>query len=173
MAQTGAPAGERPKPGGSIVAAQETDPVALDPHGSSAFAAVQIFESFQVIRPVEPVDPDTVRMTLENPFAPLLANFASLRGSAIVPRKLIERGINLSQQAIGTSPFKLVEFVSQSHARYEKNPHYRERGLPYLGGLTLKIMGEEDSRVAGLRGGALPYVRSPRKRPTGSTATRV
>jgi len=124
----------------------------MDPKTAAPFKAF-----FQVIRKVEPVDARTVRLTLEYPFAPLLANFASLRGSAIVPRELIEKGVNLSQQAVGTGPFRLTEFVSQSHARYEKNPQYWEKGLPYLDGLILKIMVEEDTRVAALRAGALQY----------------
>ena len=111
---------------------------------------------FDVIQKVEPRDKYTVAMTLGAPHAPFLITFAAMRGSAIVSRKWAANG-DLAKQAVGTGPFKIVEYAPQSHIRYVKNPDYWESGLPYLDEVTFKVAVEEETRIAGLRSGQLQY----------------
>jgi peptide/nickel transport system substrate-binding protein len=79
-----------------------------------------------------------------------------MRGSAIVSSKWAANG-DLVKQAVGTGPFKIVEYVPQSHIRYVKNPDYWEKGLPYLDEVTFKVAVDEETRIAGLRSGQLQH----------------
>jgi peptide/nickel transport system substrate-binding protein len=216
-----------PKHGGTLVAAQEVDPVSLDPHTNSNFSALQgyehIYESltsfdektnivpalaqrwevtnegktytfhlrpnvkfhngqvmtaedvkYSVERVLDPktaspwrdwlssikeikiIDPLTVQMNLDAPYPDLLGAFAALRASAIIPKGLAERE-NLKVKAVGTGPFKLVEYVPEDHITYARNPDYWDKPLPYLDGMTFKILTDENARLAALRAGQVLY----------------
>ncbi|MFN8522425.1 MAG: ABC transporter substrate-binding protein [Chloroflexota bacterium] len=111
---------------------------------------------FDSIEKMEVVDKNTVRAVLANPYPPLLASFAAMRGAAIIPEGAGEK-LNLATQAIGTGPWKLSEFVPQSHIKYVRNPDYWEKDIPVLDELVMKIVPEEDARVAALRAGQVDY----------------
>lgn len=216
-----------PKPGGTLVAAQEVDPVSLDPHTNSNFSSLQgyehVYESLTMydertnvvpslaqkweitnggktyvfhlrpnvkfhngqpltaedvkysverilnpktaspwrdwlvsIKEVTAVDPMTVRMNLDAPYPDLLGAFAAMRASGIIPKGLAEKE-NLKIKAVGTGPFKLAEYVPQDHLTYVRNPDYWDKPLPYLNGMTFKILTEENARLAALRAGQVQY----------------
>jgi len=216
-----------PKRGGTLVAAQEVDPVSLDPHTNSNFSALQgyehVYESltmydqkmnvvpclaqkwditnggktytfhlrpnvkfhngqpvtaddvkYSIDRVLDPktaspwiswlsaiketkvVDPLTVQMNLDAPYPDLLGSFAGLRASGIMPKGFAERE-NLKIKAIGTGPFKLVEYVPQDHITYVRNGDYWNQPLPYLDGMTFKVLTEENARLAALRAGQIQY----------------
>ncbi len=111
---------------------------------------------FDMIERIEVVDKNTAKAVLGKPYPPLLATFAALRGGAITQEGAAEKG-NLATTAIGTGPWKLVEYVPQSHLRYVKNADYWNRELPRLDEFTMKIVTEEDARVAALRAGQVDY----------------
>ncbi|HLN14704.1 MAG TPA: ABC transporter substrate-binding protein [bacterium] len=216
-----------PKRGGTLIAAQEVDPVSLDPHTDANFSALQGFEhiydsltgydektnvvpalavkwditngsktytfhlrpnvkfhngqpltaddvKYSIDRVLDPktgsgwrswldavqetkvVDPLTFQLNLNAPFPDLLGVFASLRASGIMPKGYAERE-NVKIKAIGTGPFKLVEYVPQDHITYARNADYWDQPLPYLDGMTFKILTEETTRVAALRSGQIQY----------------
>ena len=121
---------------------------------------------FDAIRKVEARDRYTVEMTLAAPHAPLLGAFAALHGSAIVPRRWAANS-DLTRQAIGTGPFRIVEHVPRSHIRYARHADYWERGLPYLDDVRVELVADEAARIAGLRSGRFRYatVRARAARP--------
>lgn len=109
---------------------------------------------FDLIEKVEPVDKSTVKMHLKAPFPHILATFAAMRGGAIIKEGAAETS-NLATTAIGTGPFKLVEYVQQDRLRFQKNKDYWNKELPYVDEVVMKIMTEEDARVAALRAGQM------------------
>lgn len=111
---------------------------------------------FDSIDKLEATSKNTVKMTLKNPYPPILANIAALRGSQIMPAGAAEKA-NLQMTAVGTGPFKIVEYVPQDHVTYQANPDYWDKGMPYVKDMTMKIMVDEDARVAGLRAGQIDY----------------
>ncbi|MDQ3780050.1 MAG: ABC transporter substrate-binding protein, partial [Chloroflexota bacterium] len=111
---------------------------------------------FNAIKTIDIVDPHTVQFNLDAPFAPLLANFAAMRGSSIIKKDAAENS-NLQLEAIGTGPFKMTEYVPESHFTLTKNENYWEEGLPYVDEVTFKILVEEDARVAALRSDQIQY----------------
>ena len=112
---------------------------------------------FAVIDKVEVVDKYTVKVTLSQPFAPLLANLATVFAS-IVPKS----EVNFKNVAIGTGPFVLKDFQRQSKYTYVKNPSYWKNGadgkaLPYLDGFVQVIIPDEGARTSALRAGQLDF----------------
>jgi peptide/nickel transport system substrate-binding protein len=215
-----------PKAGGTLIAAAEIDPIALDPHTGSNFSSIQaydhVYESLTMydektnvipalaqsweitnggktytfklrpnvkfhngqpmtgedvkysidrvldpktaspwrswldsIKEIKVVDPLTVQMNLDAPY-PLLGSFAGMRASGIMPKGMAERE-NLKIKAIGTGPFKLVEYVPQDRIVYARNPDYWDKPLPYLDGMMFKVLTEENARLAALRAGQIQY----------------
>ncbi|HLJ59344.1 MAG TPA: ABC transporter substrate-binding protein [bacterium] len=111
---------------------------------------------FSAIKEIKVVDPMTVQMNLDAPYPDLLGAFAGMRASGIMPKGYAERE-NLKIKAVGTGPFKLVEYVPQDHITYVRNPDYWDKPLPYFDGMTFKVLTEENARLAALRAGQVQY----------------
>ena len=112
---------------------------------------------FNVITKVDVVDPYTVRLTLSQSFAPLLANLGTVF-AAIGPKS----EVNFKTTAIGTGPFILKDVQRQAKYVYAKNPSYWKAGadgkpLPYLDGYTQVIIPDEGTRTSALRSGQLDF----------------
>ncbi|HET9017074.1 MAG TPA: ABC transporter substrate-binding protein [Thermomicrobiaceae bacterium] len=110
----------------------------------------------QPISQINVSDPNTVQLTLSSVYPGLLGAFAANRASAIIPNGLAEKE-NLKIQAVGTGPFKLVEYVPQDHISYTRNTAYWDPTLPYLDGMLFKVMTEENTRLAALQAGQIQY----------------
>lgn len=108
---------------------------------------------FSVIKSAEAVDRYTVRITLNEPFAPLLDNLATVFAS-IVPRA----DIDYKQVAIGTGPFTLDSFTRGTRYIYRRHPTYFERGQPYLDEIVIHILRDFATRAAALRAGRIDVV---------------
>src|SRR5688500_1220960 len=111
---------------------------------------------FDTIEKIEVVDKNTAKAIMNKPYPPLMATFAALRGGAIIQAGAAEKS-NLATTAVGTGPFKLAEYVPQSHLRFVKNPDYWNKDLPYVDEMVMKIVTEEDARVAAVRAGQVDY----------------
>ena len=95
------------------------------------------------------------RMFLKAPDARIFGYLAWQRYSAIVPDNLYDM-INPATQAIGTGPYRLNgNYIPNTQLVYDRNPNYWKRGLPYLDGITYRILTDEQARIAALRAGAI------------------
>jgi peptide/nickel transport system substrate-binding protein len=110
---------------------------------------------FDSVKEIKVVDPLTAQFELSAPY-PLLGSFAGMRAAGIIPKGLAERE-NLKIKGIGTGPFKLVEYVPQDRIVYARNADYWDKPLPYLDGMTFKVLTEENARLAALRAGQTHY----------------
>ncbi len=82
---------------------------------------------------------------------------ASSPGSAtrpIVPEGLYDQ-INVSREAIGTGPYRMVGFTPLDRVELVRNANYWKKGQPYMDAITLKVLTDEQARVAALRAGAI------------------
>lgn len=95
-----------------------------------------------------------VRLRLKQPDARVIGFFAWQRYAPIVPEGLYEQ-INVSRGAIGTGPFRMLGYEPNDRIEYVKNPRFWKPGLPYMDAMQLKILGDEQARVAALRAGAI------------------
>jgi len=124
---------------------------ALDPD-----TAAGMVRYISLVDTVEIIDDYTVKLTTKEFDPALLGACASGRIVDIIQEGAAD-SMNLGVMGIGTGPFKLVEYVANSHFTFEKHQDYWEKDLPYLEDLTFKIMPDEDTRIAALRTGAVDY----------------
>jgi peptide/nickel transport system substrate-binding protein len=61
----------------------------------------------------------------------------------------------VSRQAIGTGPYRLINFTPLDRVELVRNPNFWKPGQPYMDAITLKVMTDEQARVAALRAGAI------------------
>jgi peptide/nickel transport system substrate-binding protein len=113
--------------------------------------------TFKPVERVEVVDKHTVRFILKEPFAPFLSYLASPAHSAILSKGVIETS-DPGKVVIGTGAFQMAEFRPNDTMLLKKNPHYWEKGLPYLDELEIRLIKDASSRVAALRAKSVDYV---------------
>jgi peptide/nickel transport system substrate-binding protein len=111
----------------------------------------------EAVQSIDVLDRHTVRITLREPFAPLLNHLANPAHCAIVPRELEDRfkDLNQADAVIGTGPFVLRSYDRGVRAVFERNPDFHLAGLPYLDRVTLEVAPDSTSRLAMLRAGKL------------------
>lgn len=106
---------------------------------------------------VEAVDDSTVKITLSQPDASFMAMLSN-QSTIIIPKEVVEENGDLSQVAIGSGPFKFIEYVPNTQVKLVKNDDYFEEGVPYLDGLDLMIASEDNSRAAALVSGTVDFI---------------
>jgi len=97
-------------------------------------------------------DATTVVFNLKTPNAALIAYMAH-PNTGIVSKKIGEANTDLSKKetAIGSGPFKLVEWVPDNYMRFEANKDYYVSGQPYLDGIRINVVPDETALTAALR----------------------
>lgn len=125
----------------------------VDPETASTSAA-----ELASMASIEAPDDATVVMTLNAPDASLLATLAG--GSCFVySQAFVEANNNdVSQVAMGTGPFKFVEYVPNTRVVLEKNADYWEEGLPYLDGIEMTIASDDTARTAAVVTGTVDFI---------------
>ena len=106
------------------------------------------------IASVEAVDDYTVTITMSKPDPTLPGVVAWSRYTPIVPAGIGDQ-INWLSEGIGTGPYRLVEYVSNDRVVYTCNEDYWKPGVPCIRDVTLKVLTDEQSRVAALRSGEI------------------
>jgi peptide/nickel transport system substrate-binding protein len=111
----------------------------------------------QSIKDIQVVDPYTIRFKTEQP-APLLP--IDLSNVRIISKKFVEAptaDFNSGKAAIGTGPFKLVEFVPGDRVVFERNDGYWGP-KPHWKRVTARILTNNAARVAALRAGQVQII---------------
>ena len=86
--------------------------------------------------------------------ARIIGFFAWQRYAPIVPEGLYDQ-INVSRNAIGTGPYRMLGYEPNDRIEYVANKNFWKKGFPYMASMQLKILGDEQARVAALRAGAI------------------
>jgi peptide/nickel transport system substrate-binding protein len=119
-------------------------------------------------RPIEVVDPLTIRFHLSRPYAPFLVESLHL---GILPKHLLD-GKDLAtdefnSQPVGTGPFKFVSWRRGDRLTFEANPAYHG-GRPHLDRVILRVIPDETVLLQELRNGGIDFMeRVPREAVTG------
>ena len=101
---------------------------------------------------VNVVDEYTVKVNMQAPFAFFLNNLAHSASGIISPAALKTYGKDISRRAVGTGPFKFVEWVHGDHLTMVRNDDYWG-GKPYLDKIVVKTVKEDSARVMMLQSG--------------------
>jgi ABC-type transport system substrate-binding protein len=99
---------------------------------------------------LEAPDPQTFRFTMKEPFVPAIRELANPTW-AIVPAKVIDEYLSLSQDAFGTGPFMLSEFRGTERIVLVKNPDYPLSPRPWLDKITYIIIQENSSLLTAFK----------------------
>jgi peptide/nickel transport system substrate-binding protein len=70
-------------------------------------------------------------------------------------------GPDAKNTAVGTGPFKFVEWVPGDHVTLAKNPSYWQSGKPYLDGIQIPILRDQQAMATQLEAGAIDVARLP------------
>ena len=103
---------------------------------------------------VDVVSKYVARLNLKARDARVFGFLAWGRYSPIVPAGLYEQ-INVSRNAIGTGPYRMVGFNPNDRVELVANKEFWKKGLPYMDAITLKTLPDEQARIAALRAGAI------------------
>lgn len=110
---------------------------------------------FVGISAIETPDPLTVKLTLSSPFSGLIAAMYNL---LVVPVEVRDQPADyLMTNVVGTGPFMLDSWNPDVELVLVKNPNYWEEGLPYLDGVTIRIIPSENSVLAALNTGDVQH----------------
>ncbi|MFC7403504.1 ABC transporter substrate-binding protein [Georgenia alba] len=105
------------------------------------------------ITDIEAVDERTVRLTYDEPFAPLTASLADRAGMIMSPAALEELGDDFASNPVCVGPFKFVERVPQTSITVERDPRYYAADEVRLDTITYRIITDANIRSANLRSG--------------------
>jgi oligopeptide transport system substrate-binding protein len=106
------------------------------------------------VRGLEAVDRYTLRVALEEPFAPSLT-VLGLANAAVVPQEEVERlREGFTRAPVGAGPFKFVRWEPGKEIVLEANEQYYE-GRPFLDAVVFKIGGTFEETFAQFLAGSL------------------
>jgi peptide/nickel transport system substrate-binding protein len=102
-----------------------------------------------IIERVETPDPDTVVIHGKGPSGLLLPLFAN-GWNVMIPKHIAEKDpVNaLKTTVIGTGPFRLKEPPTSSLWKYERNPEYFKKDLPFLDEIEIHLITDPQALVA-------------------------
>jgi peptide/nickel transport system substrate-binding protein len=103
------------------------------------------------IQEVTVVDPLTVQITLQTPFAPFLSIISDRAGYIVSPTARQEFGEDYTRNPVGTGPFRFVEWVADDHITFERFEDYFEEGIPYLDGIRYRPIPDASVALTELR----------------------
>ncbi|MFM8321182.1 MAG: ABC transporter substrate-binding protein [Chloroflexota bacterium] len=113
------------------------------------------FDDASTITSVEKTDDYTVVFNLNQPLAPFLANLAMDFFAISSPKAIQDNGENYGTPAVGavgTGPFKFVEWVEGDHITVEANADYWG-GRPTLDKIIWRVIPDDSARFLALKSG--------------------
>ncbi len=126
-------------------------------------------ESWGPVESVEVADELTVTVKFSEPFAPFAALMADPFGSMVCPSGVNNYGDRFGiDGAVGTGPFKLVEWEQGDRLVLEPNPDYQNygrsaenSGVPFIKKLVVKTIPDAEERLAAVKSGKVHLSEPP------------
>jgi peptide/nickel transport system substrate-binding protein len=110
---------------------------------------------------IDAPDASTIRIHTKHPWGPLLGDL-SLYSNGILPKDFAGAGEEeFFKQPIGTGPFMVDHWTKGQELALVRNPHYWQEGKPYLDGITITTVPDDNTRVLQLRGGQADVIEFP------------
>lgn len=122
------------------------------PHHQSDFAYWT--DQYSYIEKVEALDPLTVRITIERPYAPFLSSLAMYPSAIVSPTAVRKYGKDFAQHPIGTGPFRFVSWTPGDRVVIERFDGYwgpRAR----IARVVFRDIPDARQRLVALEGGAV------------------
>ncbi len=110
-----------------------------------------------MVKSVEVVNDQTVRIVLATPFGAFLNNMAHPGTFMISPRALAEHGKDIATHPVGTGPYKFVSFATDT-LKVTRNDKYWRPGVPKVDSVSFRAVPESGTRFAMLQTGEAQFI---------------
>ena len=107
---------------------------------------------------VEVVDATTVKLSLKNPFSPLIAQLADRAGMIVSPKAAKETGDKFGLKPVCAGPFKFVERVQQDRIVLDRFADYWNKDNVFVDRVVFRPITESTVRLANLKSGGLELI---------------
>jgi peptide/nickel transport system substrate-binding protein len=116
----------------------------------------------EAVQDIAAKDDYTVAITLQEPWAPFLADI-SLFSNSILSEKTFRdaKPEQISNQPVGSGPYMLVEWKKGEELVMKANPNYHEKGLPKTPELRLRYIPDDNGRIIAVQSGDLDGIDYP------------
>jgi peptide/nickel transport system substrate-binding protein len=115
-------------------------------------------------------DPYTFQVRLTGPYAYTMAEFGGIR-TAIVPKEAVEQFGDLKSHGLGSGPFQVASFSRGETMEMVRNPNYYVAGIPYVDGMSWRIIPDDSSLKAAFKAQQLDVYSPPTKIQADEVAT--
>ncbi len=119
---------------------------AIDQAGSWGFL-------FSPVKSVEAVDDKTVKLTMSEPFAPLLPALSTFAASIYEEANFTAQGELAGEVPMGTGAYMLESWNKGQEVVLVANPNYWQEGKPTIGKLVFRVVGDDNARMLQLASG--------------------
>jgi peptide/nickel transport system substrate-binding protein len=116
------------------------------------------FKGDSVVTNIEKVDDYTVKFTLSEPLAPILANMAMPMFSIASPEAIKKYGADYGTPEVGyvcTGPYKFKEWVTGDHITLERNPDYWGEIPGNVDTIVIRVIPDNSARFLALQSGEI------------------
>jgi len=96
---------------------------------------------------VEVIDPETVRLVLSQPYAPLIAVLSDRVGMVGSPKAIAQMGKDFANHPVCAGPFSFVERVAQDRMMLQRFPGYWNSGAIHLDRIVFRPTADSTVRL--------------------------
>ena len=107
---------------------------------------------------IDVVDPTTIKLSLKNAFAPLIAQLADRAGMIVSPKAAKEAADKFGLKPVCAGPFKFVERVQQDRIVLDKFADYWNKDNVFVDRIVFRPITESSVRLANLKAGSLDLI---------------
>jgi len=122
---------------------------------------------YAAVKEVEAVDPLTVKVHLQQPYAFLLHMLAGYRTGLVLysPEATAKYDVNDRKKGkpgavVGCGPFKFVEWVPNNHLVMDRFEGYYQKGKPYVDRVIIRIIKDPVTQMAAFKAGEIDFIAS-------------
>lgn len=116
---------------------------------------------FSTVSEIEVVDDSTVVFRLSEPNASLPMTLGNKYGAVVPEGTFDEEGARaaLNQQSVGTGPFMIGEYETNSFLELVAFENYWQEGVPYVDGVTFLFLPNNAALLVALRNGRIDFAK--------------
>ncbi len=107
-------------------------------------------------------DPYTFQVRLTGLYAYTMGEFGGIR-TAIVPKEAVEQFGDLKSHGLGSGPFQVASLSRSETIEMVRNPNYYVEGIPYVDGMSWRIILDDSSLKAAFKAQQLDVYGPPTK----------
>jgi ABC-type transport system substrate-binding protein len=122
---------------------------------------------YSAVKEVEAVDPLTVKVHLQQPYAFFLHMLAGYRTGLVLysPEATAKYDVDDRKKGkpgavVGCGPFKFVEWVPNDHLVMDRFEGYYQKGKPYVDRVIIRIIKDPVTQMAAFKAGEIDFIAS-------------